>query len=48
MKASNKNKSIRTAPRGAWESGDINNQKKLPKSSISMISPLIVKETDIL
>lgn len=28
MKASNKNKSIRTAPRGAWESGDINNQKK--------------------
>jgi hypothetical protein len=28
MKASNKNKSIRTAPRGAWESGVINNQKK--------------------
>ncbi len=28
MKASNKNKSIRTTPRGAWESGVINNQKK--------------------
>ncbi len=27
MKATDKKKSIRTAPKGAWESGDINKEK---------------------
>lgn len=31
MKATDKDKHIRTAPKGAWESGIINETKKLPK-----------------
>ena len=31
MKATEKNKRIRTAPKGAWESGEINEKKKISK-----------------
>ncbi len=31
MIPANKNKSIRTAPKGAWESGDINKEKSSSK-----------------
>lgn len=31
MKATEKNKRIRTAPKGAWESGVINEKKKITK-----------------
>lgn len=32
MNATDKNKSIRTAPKGAWESGEINKEKNHPKN----------------
>lgn len=38
MKAADKDKSIRTAPKGAWESGIINEVKKHSKKDLNDIT----------